>query len=290
MHSMTGFGRGSADFGEGRLVLEIKSVNHRFLEVRSRAPRELMAGEAHVERLLKRRLGRGYCTVNLSYEGNLGGAMNVDKGALGAYLESLIEVGKDTDLCLADLIPVLAGAPDLFTTPDIQDESALEGAIEVALAEATGKVINMRKKEGAAMAKDFLKRLATVRKYVKQVNKLAIDWPKTALMRSRERLRVLLAEIGSEIDTGRAEAEAALLADRTDITEEITRLISHCDQMTQLTKSDEPVGRKAEFLIQEMVRETNTIGSKASHREISALVINMKTELEKMRELAQNIE
>ncbi|MCP4601496.1 MAG: YicC family protein [Proteobacteria bacterium] len=290
MRSMTGFGRGSAEFGKGRMALEIKTVNHRFLEVRSKIAKELIAGEAHVDRLLRKRLSRGYCTVNLWYEGSLGGTMSIDKNALKAHLESLIEVSDDTELCLADLIPVLASTPDLFVTPRIQNEEAFEKAIEIAFHEAADKLINMREKEGTAMAEDLSKRLAMVRKYINKIDKLAVNWPKTVLSRIQERLGVLLADFSDKINTGRVEAEAALLADRADITEEIVRFKSHCEQMAVLTESDEPVGRKAEFLIQEIGREINTIGAKASLLEISTLVVDIKAELEKMRELAQNIE
>ncbi len=290
MRSMTGFGRGSADFGDGRVILEIKTVNHRFLEIRSRAQRELIAGEAFIEPLLRSRLGRGYCTVNLFYEGDLGGSTVIDQGALKNHLKSLIEVGEEFELCLADLIPTLAGAPDIFITPRPADEEALKAAVERAFEEAISGLLKMREAEGSAMAEDFFARCKVLTESTADIATLAESWPKLALERTRERINTLLTDIKSELDVGRVEAEAALLVDRADITEEITRLRSHMEQLASLTETAEPVGRKAEFLIQEIGREVNTIGSKAALDEIPPLVIKMKTELEKVRELVQNIE
>jgi uncharacterized protein (TIGR00255 family) len=286
---MTGFGRGSAELGDGRVVLEIKSVNHRFLEIRTKAPRELLSGEVMVEQLLRRNLARGFCNVNLWYEGNVGGMTAVDKRALKAHLESLVEVAGETELCLTDLVPVLAGAPDLFATPLVEDEEQLARAIETAFLQASDALIGMREAEGGAMAKEFSKRLDDIKKSVSRLGELAGKWPKTAFERIRERL-ALLGDGGLDLNQGRMEAEVALLVERADITEEITRLKSHITQAASLVRVDQPVGRKAEFLIQEMGREANTIASKTQSPEISALIINLKTELEKMRELAQNVE
>jgi uncharacterized protein (TIGR00255 family) len=287
---MTGFGRGSGELGEGRVVVEIKSVNHRFLEVRSRAPRELMSGEALVERVLRRRLSRGYCTVNCWYEGARGGATTVDKGALSAHLDRLIEVGEEKELVLADLIPVLAAAPDLFVTPRPEDSEQLERALREAVGEAIDALVEMREREGGAMAGDLEARLEAVSRHVEEVARLAEGWPEIALARIRERVGALLESGVEGVEPGRMEVEAAVLADRADISEEITRLRSHVKQLGSLWERDDPVGRKAEFLIQEMAREVNTVGAKASLSAISAAVVELKTELEKMRELVQNIE
>lgn len=276
--------------GEGRVVLEIKSHNHRFLEVRARAPRELLAGEVLVERLLQDRLSRGYCTVNLWYEGRLGGSTAIDKGALKSHLDSLIEVGNERELCLADLIGVLAGAPDLFVTPRVEDEDELATAITDAFEQAIESLSGMREAEGRIMAEDFAARIESLRKGVAELERLAETWPKIALERLKKRLKMLVEDKDTGLDPARLATEAAILADRSDISEELTRLASHLEQMETLADSNVPVGRKAEFLIQEMSREANTIGSKTAQPEINSIVIEIKSDLEKMRELAQNIE
>ncbi len=290
MHSMTGFGRGSATFGEGRLVIEIKTVNHRYLEVRSRAPREFLVAESLVEQLLRKRLRRGFCTVNLWYEGNQGGTTAIDKNSLKNHLESLIQIGEEMELCLADLVPVLANTPDLFATPRIEDAAAFKKSVTAAFSESVDTLIAMREVEGKAMADDLKDRHRVICDHIQELEKETSRWPTIALAHIKERLKALINDKEIAIVAGRAEAEAAILADRADVTEEITRLKSHCNQMSALFAETDPVGRKIEFLIQEMGREINTVGSKTAMPEITPRVIDIKAELEKMRELAQNIE
>jgi uncharacterized protein (TIGR00255 family) len=290
MFSMTGFGFGKAAFADGYIALEIKTVNHRFLEVRTKAPRELLAGESLVERLLREALGRGYCLVNLWYEGQLGGSTAIDRGALKTHLDTLIEVGKDRELCLTDLVPVLAGAPDIFTTPRVQDERALEKSIREAFAEALEELLAMRTSEGEAMAEKLKEQYRSLNRRVSKLAELAASWPPIARQRLKDRLEGLIGEPDTKVESGRLEAEVALLASRADVTEETTRLESHLAQLKEVFAADAPVGRKLEFLIQEMGRETNTIAAKTSLAEVAAAVIDIKAELEKMRELAQNIE
>ena len=290
MHSMTGFGRGSADFESRRVVLEIKTVNHRFLEVRCHAPRELLAAETHVERLLRKKLNRGYCTVKLSYEGSMGGATEVDKGALKAHLESLVEVGKDMELCLADLIPAISSAPDLYRTPEAKDEKALLHAVEKAFEQAAKGLVKMRKSEGEQMAGQLAENLKGAQELLGNISKLADDWPQLARDRLLKRIDALTQGVEKKLDEGRLESEVALLVDKADVTEEITRLKSHCDQFQDLVGSDGAIGRNLEFLIQEMGREVNTIGAKTALAEMANHVVEFKTTLEKMREMSQNVE
>ena len=292
MRSMTGFGSGKAPFGDGYVVLEIKTVNHRFLEIRSRSPRELLAGEAMVEKLLRGRLDRGYCMVNLWYEGSLGGSTAIDKGALKTHLDSLVEVAEAKELVLTDLVGVLAAAPDIFTTPRVEDESVLAASIEAAFEKAAATLLEMRETEGTAMAQELLSLTLGLERRVKELDEACQQWPKLAMKRLKERLDALTQdiEVDIKIDRDRIAAEAALLADRADVTEEITRLDSHLKQLKTTVDSDGPVGRKLEFLIQELGREANTVASKTSLPKVSEAVIEIKADLEKMREIAQNVE
>jgi uncharacterized protein (TIGR00255 family) len=202
----------------------------------------------------------------------------------------LAKVGNEVNLPVSDLVPMLIGSPDLFISPRFDDEDALEKATVSAFSQAIEKLQQMRRVEGQAMAAEVKIHHDNVKRGIEKIGKLALKWPGVALKRIRERLSVLIEKTDISIASGRAEAEAALLVDRADITEEITRLKSHFVQMTTVMESKDVMGRKMEFLIQEMIRETNTIGSKTAMPEISEIIIDMKAELEKMRELAQNIE
>ena len=292
MRSMTGFGSGKAPFGDGYVVLEIKTVNHRFLEIRSRSPRELLAGEALLEKLLRGRLHRGYCMINLWYEGSLGGSTAIDQGALTGHLAALRDVAADNALSLTDLVPVLSAAPDIFTTPRVEDETELTQSIQTAFEQAVTTLLGMREAEGAAMGNELIALAAGLGQTVKNLHEACEAWPQTAMKRLRERIETLTndIEVDVKIDQNRIASEAALLADRADVTEEITRLESHLQQVKQAVRSNNPVGRKLEFLVQELGREANTIASKTSLPDVSTMVIEIKAELEKMREIAQNIE
>jgi len=287
---MTGFGIGSAPLGGGRLVIEIKTVNHRFLEVRCRATRELAAAEPLVERLIRAALNRGHCTVGLMFEASGGGVAKLDGRALAAHLAELGVVAAQTGVPLTSLVPVLATAPDLYELPVFGEPEALVLAVESAFAEAISKLVSMRETEGKAMSTDLTARLEEIRTSVQQLQKLAGDYAATILARTRLRVAALLEGSGVALETGRIESEVALLADKADISEEITRLSSHCDQMSHLLSGSEPVGRRLDFLIQEMGREANTIGAKAAFAELTHVVVEFKAALEKMRELVQNVE
>jgi uncharacterized protein (TIGR00255 family) len=290
MRSMTGFGIGSAPLGEGRLVVEIKTVNHRFLEIRSRVPKELVAAEPQLEKLVRASLSRGHCTIVVTYDASASGTARLDTGALEAYLAQIRSVSSKTGVPLADLIPLLATAPNLYVPPIFDEPEALASAVDQAFAEAASKLMAMREVEGRAMSEDISARLRGIRAAVDDLKRLSESYASTILARTRQRVAALLAEVDVAIETGRIEAEVALLADKADISEEITRLASHCGQMALLLASSEPVGRRFDFLIQEMSREANTIGAKAAFAELTHVVIEFKAELEKMRELVQNVE
>ena len=286
---MTGFGRGEEEWGDGRIIVELKSVNHRFLEIKCRAPRELLAQEVAVEKAIKKQLSRGYLTANISYEGKGGGASPINQQALSSHLQSLLEVGEQLELCLSDLVPVLAAAPDLYTVFPIADE-AFDRSMARALDEALRQLLNMRDAEGEAMAEQLKVHADTVQRAVLKLEALAEEWPGKALERLESRLTALLGDRELAIDQGRLETEVTLLADRYHFAEEIVRLKSHLDQLDGLLGATSPVGRKAEFLLQEMGREIHTISAKAQMSEVSGIAVDIKGELEKMRELAQNIE
>ena len=185
---------------------------------------------------------------------------------------------------------LLAGSPDVFRTIPLLDNPGLEQAVEQALEEALDVLISMREKEGAAMAAELVRRLEAAREATAELERLVSTQPSVLLERARARVAALLVGTDIKVDPSRIEAESALLADRADVTEELARLGSHCDQLAELLGADEPVGRRLEFLVQEMGREANTLAAKAALPEATHAAVELKAELEKIREIAQNVE
>ncbi len=290
MHSMTGFGRGSADLKQGRVIVEIKTVNHRFLEIRCRSPKEMLSIETTIEKKLRSALTRGYCTVNFWIEGAPQDPPMINELLLEAQLARLSSVSNKMELNLTDLIPVLSGCGELFTSSEDSTSDAVENAVKTALEQATEQLLTMRATEGVALGDDLQLHLSQISKTANEIAVFARQWPSLAFKRIGDRVRALIEDQNIVVDQGRIESESVILADKADISEEISRLQSHCSQMSSLFNSGGAIGRKMEFIIQEMGRETNTIGSKAAQSEISTLVVDIKTELEKMREQAQNVE
>ncbi len=290
MQSMTGFGVGKAPYGQGHVTIEIRSVNHRFLELRIKAPREIAPAEPLIENLVRKKLSRGYCTINVYHDGTPGSSATLDAPSLKKHLQALIGVAKEMEVCLTDLVPVLSNAPDLFITSDSCDPDTLNEAVRTALVPALEGVIKMRKAEGRSMGKEIAKHLEGIASMVAQIEGLAQEHAAAAFESLKQRLDAIVVDGELAMDRGRLETEAALLVDKASIDEEIVRLQSHCDQMGTVLGSKKSSGRKMEFLLQEMVRETNTIGAKASMAEIAHIVVEIKTTLEKIREMVQNIE
>jgi uncharacterized protein (TIGR00255 family) len=290
IRSMTGFGAGRASAKGEELTVEIRSVNHKFCEVKIRLPREVAALENALARLVKDRLARGGIEVSIR-RGGPGGVMapRVDAALAEAYARAFTEVqarlGLHEPLRLADII----GAEGVIKLEDREiDLDSARAAAEQAVAAALEALVAMRAQEGEALAADLEARLRTVEVVLSRVEVLAPQ----AVEHHRARLaeRVLELTRGIPLDPARLAQEVALLADRGDIAEEITRLRSHLVQARLLLASDEPAGRKLDFLVQEMHRETNTIGSKSQHAEISSAVVTLKAEVERMREQVQNVE
>jgi uncharacterized protein (TIGR00255 family) len=289
--SMTGYGRGEWQ-GEGKkLEVEIKSVNHRYCDISLRLPRKLNPLETQGRNFLRQRISRGRIEV----------FVQVDESALAEQkLELDLKVARDYFLGLKALqenlgipgevrLETLAGFRDIFirkeTEPDLKKEwECLQAALEGALAGLEA----MRRDEGLKLKEDFLARLSALEKMIREIE----DQAPLALKASRDRLAQRVQELsgGLGIDENRLAQEVAFLAERSDITEELVRLRSHLNQYREMLNSPEPAGRKLEFLLQEINREANTIGSKANDAGISHVVVEMKSELEKIREQVQNVE
>jgi uncharacterized protein (TIGR00255 family) len=290
--SMTGFGRGEAPAAGGRVVVEARSVNHRFMEVALRLPPGYASLEPRLRKLVTGRFARGRIDLTTTVQAESGGgrAPAVDwefATGLRARLEELksrLGLPGDVDLAL------LAAQRGVFVAEEAGPEPTWE-PVAAAAGAALDALAAMRTEEGAALAADVRERLDRMLVLVEQVAARAPVVPAEYRERLAARVRALLADAGGVgLDPGRLEQEVALLAERADVTEELTRLRSHLGQIAALLRAAEPVGRKLEFLLQEVHREVNTIGSKSTDMTITRTVLELKGELEKLREQAANVE
>jgi uncharacterized protein (TIGR00255 family) len=291
MRSMTGFGAGEHVVGgkpPARLSVELRAVNHRFLDVRVRAPRELADLVVHAEMLCRERFSRGRFDFALRAEGLSLGAPTLDvERARGAYRQLCTlrdEIAPNETVPLS----LLAVVPDLFR----QGEAAGAGvheALGAAFRAAADDLDVMRGREGSALEKDMREHLARIVEMTATVGARAPEALEAARRRLVERVDRLRTS-AEGVDPTRLELELAILADRSDVAEEVARLGSHAEQLESLLGAAGPVGRRIDFLLQEMVREVNTLGSKSSDVPIARAVVELKAEIERLREQVQNVE
>jgi uncharacterized protein (TIGR00255 family) len=290
IRSMTGFGAGRAAQGTEELDVEARSVNHKFCEVKVRLPRELSALELEVSRAVKERLARGGVEVALRRAAGRGAlAPRVDFALAEEYARAFGEIRARLGLQGAVGLPDILSAEGVVSLEErAVDMEAARGAVMVALGQALTALTAMREREGEALARDLAGRIAQMEGLVGRVETLAPQ----SIEHYRDRLHERIQEVarGFTPDPARLAQEVALFADRMDVSEEITRLRSHLAQTRGLLSGDEPAGRKMEFLVQEMHREANTIGSKSQSAEIASVVVALKAEVERMREQVQNVE
>lgn len=288
---MTGFGTGEAPFGLGKLSVEVRGVNHRFLDVRVRVPREMAELSPYVEQLAREKLTRGRFEIAVRVEGMQLGAAVLDRDRARAVFQQLAELRDELAPGAEVPLALLSSIPDLFVPTVERESEALRAALRKAFDEAVRSLDEMRAREGAALGNDLVKRLETVRRIALEVSRRGpevLDVHRKRLKERAERLR-LASELGS-VDPGRLEQEIALFAERVDIAEELTRLESHCVQFAQLVASTEAIGRRLDFLLQEMAREANTVGAKSPDAPIAHAIVEVKAEIERMREQVQNVE
>ncbi len=291
IRSMTGYGRGQQLLHGRSITVEIRSVNHRYFEFSCRTPRGCAFLEDRLKRTLQQAISRGKVEVSLTLQTveSRGGAVAVDHALAGQYLTALralaAEYGLTDDLTLS----TVARLPDLFTVcRGEEDEEELAADVLSVLQEALDRFVAMREAEGERLRADVLSRLLTLEEHLAFVEERS---PQT-VAEYRARLTAKLNELlgGAVADEARILTEAAIVADRLAVDEETVRLHSHIAQLRGILDCAEPVGRKLDFLVQEMNRETNTIGSKCSDTAIAGHVVEMKSEIEKIREQIQNIE
>ncbi len=293
MKSMTGYGRGECTAKGASITVELNSVNRKQAEVSLSVPSELESIEPDLRDLILASVSRGRVSgrVVLQYTGSSrASAVAVNETQAKAYRRELSKLAKSLEIPDNLSLDSLLRLPGVLESAQpILDAKAFRAPIKSALGQALEGLLSMREKEGANLGRDLAKRLAKLRRIVKRVTKLAPDVLKHHRERLIERLKKANVEV-PDMDDDHLLREIVYYTDRTDVTEELTRLGSHFVQLEECLSDVVPVGRKLDFLAQEMFREINTIGSKANDANISSEVVTLKTELEKIREQVQNVE
>jgi uncharacterized protein (TIGR00255 family) len=293
MKSMTGYGWGECSQNGFKVTVELSSVNRKQSELSISLPRELEVLEAQVRDEINKRVARGRLTTRVTLqtaEGKDSGRVQVNRALAASYVRELRKLAAELHLQDNLTLELLARAPGVLQADTaVGDAEAFWPAVHKALQQGLTMLVKMRAREGAHLKRDLSERIGIMRKAVTRVRKEA----PLVQHRYREQLveRIRSTGLGElQIDEDRVMKEVVLFADRSDITEELTRLYSHFQQFDDCLKSSEPIGRTLDFLAQEMNREINTIGSKANDSTISREVVILKSELEKFREQAQNVE
>jgi len=289
--SMTGYGRGEAVGAGKQLTVELKSVNHRFLETVVRLPRQYSPLEDRIKRSVQEKVSRGRVEMHFNFKetGETKRFVKVDKDIAVAYDKALGDLAKTLGTAYTTDLYSLINLPEVVSVEDREEDlEALWSMCQEALHLALQAFLEMRGQEGARLRQDLLNRLEKIANCNKEIE---LRQP-YVVKEYKEKLRARLAELLEEVplDENRLANEVAVFADRVSITEELVRLASHLEQFKSSLNAKEPVGRKLDFLTQELNREINTIGSKANDLEITRVVVEVKSEIEKIREQVQNLE
>lgn len=291
IRSMTGYGRHQAVVNGWDVTVEIKSVNHRYFEYSSRLPRTCGFLDDKLKIYLQQHIARGKVDVYVSLDAveTADSVVSVNMPLAMAYRDALAEMGEALDIRNDISLMNIARFPDVLTVRKSEaDEDAIWDAVKTVAASALQKFIAMRELEGQRMREDVLSRRQTILDAVAIVEEQSPKTVRDHMEKVEARMRELLGAV--TVDEQRLLTEAAVFADKIATAEETVRLRSHLDQLQTLVTADEPVGRKLDFLVQEINRETNTIGSKAQDLKLAQVVVDIKAEIEKIREQIQNIE
>lgn len=291
VRSMTGFGRGHAVLNGRDFTVEIRAVNHRYYEFSCRLPRAFSFAEERLKSLLQGKISRGKLEVSVLVQNvtAVSEKITANKEAIGAYIQALREIKDEFSLTDDLSLSAVMKLPDAFTVvKEETDEDQLWEDLKSVTEEALNNFITMRENEGARMKADISSRLDVIEKnvaFVEERSPIIVE-------NYRKRLYDRMCEVldGKAADENRILLEAGIFSEKTAVDEETVRLRSHIAQFREMLESAEPIGRKLDFLVQEMNRETNTIGSKVQDIEVTKVVVDQKSEIEKIREQIQNIE
>ena len=292
LKSMTGFGRAKYQVEGREYIVEIKSVNYKYSDVSVRLPRNISYLEEFIKKEVLKNVSRGKIDVNITFNNcsSLGKNVSVNNEIAEMYIKSLRRLVEDYGV-KDDITAVnVSKMPDVLEIKSEDDEEQIKSEISIPLKEAINNFMEMKQKEGNELAKDMQARIKDILNKVEKVSELSTGLIEDYVVKLEARIKEILKS--SEVDKQRLEQEVVIYADKCSIAEEVTRLKSHIEQFESLINEKEyiTIGKKLDFIIQEMNRETNTIGSKANCLEITNEVINIKTEIENIREQVQNIE
>lgn len=288
--SMTGYGRADKKVELRDYQIEIKSVNHKYLDITIKMPKNISHKEEEIKKLVKSKLHRGKIDILVTFTDNSVEnkkiTLNTDLAKI--YINQLRELAQEEKIWSDIQVTDIAKFPDVLIVENNQDDEMLEQELQEVTMQALNQLIEMRRNEGNKIAEDLQKRIEDIKEKVENISNLSTGLIENYIVKLNARIKELAQDC--EIDENRIAQEVVIYADKCSVEEEVTRLNSHISQFKELLKSDENVGKKLDFIIQEMNRETNTIGSKANSLEITNEVINIKTQLENIREQVQNIE
>ena len=291
--SMTGFGRSEYSDGKRNIIVEIRSVNHRYCDINVKMPRRYSFAEDKIKAIIKETAKRGKIDVSIVVENVAAEDTNIQLNAELArqYMDRLTELKETFGLKGEITLQFLSELPDVMkAVPDVEDEQEIIDALSVPVREAALRHDEMKITEGAKLAQDIIKRGKIIAGYVAEVEKISDEITKMYKDKLADRIRELIGN-NLEVPEERIITEAAIFADKSNVTEELVRLDSHIRQMESIIEnSRQPDGKKLDFIVQEMNREANTTGSKSADIGITNIVVEMKSEIEKIREQVQNIE
>jgi len=289
---MTGFGRGSASNETANATVELKTVNNRFLDVNLKLPSDLQHLENALRRTITARLNRGRVDVTLQIERTEDVVYEVNRGLVAGFLSAMTELKDEFNLAGEPNVNVIARIPNIISAKRADTSADLESAVQAALERSLDDLERMRSTEGDLLATELESRLAGIEGRLVPIEAAAADVADEFAERLKKRIDTILDKLGkaAEPDPGRLAQEIAYLADRVDISEEITRLKAHIDHFRQIMSEEKDVGKRLDFLTQELNREANTITSKTNNLSVKENALAIKSEIEKIREQVQNIE
>ena len=288
--SMTGYGKSSLSINSREYQVEIKTVNHKYIDVNIKMPRIISYLEEDVRKLVVSRIKRGKVDIQISFENYSqdGNDVKINTELAQIYIQSLRKLAEAENLSSNIEVTEITKLPDVLTIKSNLDENETKEELLQVVNEAIDKLIQMRKVEGEKISKDILDKIARIEQKNEEIFSLSTGLIEEYVVKLEAIVKELLKT--EELDKSRLMQEVVIYADKCSVEEEVTRLRSHIYQLRYLINSEEPIGKKMDFLIQEMNRETNTIGSKANNLEITNTVVDIKTILEDIREQIQNIE
>ncbi len=290
MKSMTGFGRERLEKDNRTYNIEIKSVNHRYNDITVKMPKTISYLEEKVKKEISSKISRGKVDIYISFDNNSteGKNIKINKEMASIYIKELKKIANENDIKENINVTEIFKFPDVLSIENIEDEELIWSELYTCLDNAIKNFIEMRKQEGNKIKEDLEKRIDNISEKVYEISTYSTRLVEEYVVKLETRIKELLNT--QVVDKDRLAQEIVIYADKSSVEEEITRLKSHIIQFKELINMDTPVGKKIDFLIQEMNRETNTIGSKSGNLLITNLVIGIKTELEDIREQVQNIE